>query len=385
MCKFSAIKHLSKEDIIKNGSIFTPKVLVDLVLKQCEPYIAQDTTILDLGSGYGAFINVFKNKGKKCIGTDCDDISVQLLRQDFPEVTFYLENSLLDVNREKYNIKANDNLIIVGNPPYNDITSIYHKGKKGDLVCDDDIVSRDLGISFLKAYNKLNADYVCVLHPLSYLIKKQNFNQLGEFKNNYRLLSAITFPSKMFETIKNTNANFPVVAALYEKNSNGMTYEDILSFTFKVFGSNKKFCLNKIKTIDGIIPKYPKKNSTCKLQFYTLRDMNALMRNKAFINGPISNGVDVTLDNLYQYAWLLFLKENFNPPKYDFIYSNLSPLYSSKIEKENIKNILVTYAFNNNLIVSSLFSKSDIESKYGILSNKNDYSALHEILDTLYL
>lgn len=79
------------------------------------------------------------------------------------------------------------------------------------------------------------------------------------------------------------------------------------------------------------------------------------------------------------------IRNQYIAPKYDFIYSNLSPLYSSKIEKENIKNILVTYAFNNNLIVSSLFSKSDIESKYGILSNKNDYSALHEILDTLYL
>ncbi len=385
MCKFSEIKHLSKEDIIKNGSIFTPRVLVDLVLKQCEQYITPNTTVLDLGSGYGAFIDVFRNKGKKCIGTECDEMSVQFLKQEFPTVQIHFENSLLNVSRKKYNIDADESLVIVGNPPYNDITSIYRKGEKGDIVCDDDLKARDFGISFVKAYNKLKADYVCVLHPLSYLIKKQNFNQLGAFKNNYRLLSAITFSSKMFETINNNSANFPVVVALYERNSVGMVYDDIQSFSFEIFGTDKKLCLNKIKTIDGIIKKYPLKNSEANIQFYTLRDMNALMRNTSFVNGPIANGVDVSIDNLYQYAWLLFLKDNFNPLENEFIYGNLSPLYSPKIERKDIKHVLAEYAFQKSAVVSSVFSKNEIESKYGAFTSKKDYGALHQILNELYV
>ena len=385
MCKFSAIKHLTKEDIIKNGCIFTSRNLVDLVFQQCEPHITEDTIILDMGSGYGAFINVFSKIGNRCIGTDCDEVSIELLRQDFPETEFFLENSLLNVCREKYGIGEEDRLIVVGNPPYNDTTSIYRKGQKGELVCDEDLISRDLGISFLKAYNKLKANYVCVLHPLSYLIKKQNFNQLKTFKDNYRLLKAVVFSSNMFESISKKSTDFPVVAALYERNTNGMTFEDILSFNFDIFDSDKKFCLGKIKTIDGIINKYPKKNASSNICFYTLRDINALARNTSFANGPISNGVDVTIDNLYQYAWLLFLKENFNPPEYKFLYGNLSPLYSLSIEEDAIKNILATYAYKKNKVVSSNFQKSEIEDKYGKIFEEENYFVLHEILNGLYI
>lgn len=41
--------------------------------------------------------------------------------------------------------------------------------------CDEDLFDRDLGVSFLKSYNKLKADVICILHLLSYLIKKTNF------------------------------------------------------------------------------------------------------------------------------------------------------------------------------------------------------------------
>lgn len=38
MIDSSSIKHLSKEDIIKNGSIFTPQYLVDIVSTLLEKY-----------------------------------------------------------------------------------------------------------------------------------------------------------------------------------------------------------------------------------------------------------------------------------------------------------------------------------------------------------
>ena len=303
--------HLTKQDIIKNGSVFTKPNIVALVLEKIKPYINNQSVIADFGSGYGAFIEYFKDYGKRCFGTEIDDMSFDLLKQLYPNIDFYHENSLININREKYNIDKNDELIIIGNPPYNDTTSLFQKGNKGELVCDQDIISRDFGVSFLKAYNKLNAKYICVLHPLAYLIKKQNFGYLEEFRANYRLLDATIFSSKEFESLKRSNLEFPVVAALYERNDLGMNYDYIQNFDFKIYNSNKIFNLCKIKTIDGIVSKYPKAGCTTGLQFYTLRDMNALLRNIGFIENRETNGIPVNDNNLFHYAWLQFLKDNF--------------------------------------------------------------------------
>ena len=383
MSKFSAVKHLTKDDIIKNGSVFTPTQLTDIVKEKCVSYITPNTTLLELGSGYGAFIYAFKTLGNKIIGTDCDETSVRFLKQEFPKTPVYLENSLLNVTRSKYQIDEDEDLFIIGNPPYNDTTSAYCKGEKGAVICDNDLQSRDFGIYFLKAYDKLKAHYICVLHPLSYLIKQNNFKSLGAFKDNYRLIDATVFSSKEFESIKATNADFPVVVALYERNDIGMNYDYIYNFNFSVFRSDESFCLNRFLTIDGIISKYPKKGSLNEVQFYTLRDINSLKRNASFVKGPISNGVDVTVENLYQYAWLLFFKENFNPATNMFLYGNLSPLYSKEIEKQNIKNILVTYAYNSNSIVHNGFNIRQLESAYGTVSKNNNCDKLFNILDEL--
>ena len=381
MQKLSAIKHLSREDIVKNGSIFTPACLVELVSDKLKGYITKDSVIADFGSGYGAFAKKFENKGKRFFGTEFDKLSIEFLHQEFPNVIFYEENSLLDISRVKYEINEEDELIVVGNPPYNDITSIYKKGEKGILNCDDDVISRDFGISFMKAYNKLNAKYICILHPLAYLIKKTNFNSLGSFRNNYKLLSATVFSSQEFESIKKTNAEFPVIAALYERNNMGMEFDDIKKFQFDIYNSNKKFCLNEIMTIDGYVEKYPKKDSKMKLQFYTLRDMNALMRNAGFVEERSHNGLDVDIDNIYQYAWLFFLKSNFSPLENKFLYGNLSPLYTKKMEEDVFKQIVVSYAYNNCSLVSKYISKDEIEKKYGEIMD--DYSILYDELTAI--
>ncbi len=383
MINLSENTHLTREDIIKNGSIFTTENLVNIVYNMLEKYIDDNKIIADFGAGYGSFIKVFQNKGKKCFGTEIDKQSYELLKKQFPNTEFYLENSLFNVNRKKYNIKKNDELIIIGNPPYNDITSLYKKGNKGNILCDEDIKSRDFGISFLKAYNKLNAKYICILHPLAYLIKKQNFKSLDNFRENYKLIDATIFSSKEFESIKKTNSEFPVVAALYEKNNNGMDFNYIENFNFKILNSNKTLCLNKISTIDGKINKYPKKEKQEKLQFYTLRDINALKRNATFIEGKITNGIDVNIKNLYQYAWLYFFKNNFNPKENNFIYNNLSPLYTKKIEEKKYQNALVSYAFNNCPLIKKYISKEEIEKEYGIIIN--NYEIILEEIEKLYI
>lgn len=396
MIKQSENKHLTKAEIIKNGSIYTGPELVNLVFSQISQYIREDSVIADMGSGYGAFIEKFKNYGKLIFGTEYDELSYKLLIEEYPSIKFYHENSLLNVSRAKYGLSQLDKLIIVGNPPYNDTTSIFKKGEKGELVCDTDLISRDFGISFLKAYNKLNADYVCVLHPLAYLIKKQNFNSLGAFKENYKLIDAIIFSSKEFESIKKSNSDFPVVSALYKRDNNGMDYSYIQQFDFNVYKCKSKFILKNIMTIDGIVNKYPKKEkknkcpvdlcsqqlySETKLQFYTLRDMNALYRNTSFLEGPIPNGVDITLDNLYQYAWLYFLKINFNPAENKFLFGNLSPLYTNKLKCDTFKNQVVSYAYNNCELIKKFFGLNEIEILYGTLTDQ--YNDLFDELNVL--
>lgn len=373
--------HLTREEIIKSGSIYTGEELAGLVAAHLEKYTNDKCVFGDFGSGYGAFIEKFKDKGKRCFGTECDDNSYNLLCAEYPKIEFYHENSLLNVQRSKYALGDGDELIAVGNPPYNDVTSIFKKGEKGELVCDSDISSRDFGISFLKAYDKLNAKYVCVLHPLAYLIKRQNFNSLGAFRKNYRLLEAEIFSSKEFVSIKKSSSDFPVVCALYERNSAGMNYEYVKGFDFGILKSSSVFTLKNILTIDGIVEKYPKKGKTQGLQFYTLRDMNALLRNAAFVENRKSNGLEVTDENLYQYSWLFFLKNNFNPKKNGFLYGNLSPLYTEKLSDSGFRNQAVSYAFNNSSLIRKYYSEDKIKSLYGQPTNR--CSDLYDELNNL--
>ncbi len=382
MVDSSNIKHLSKEEIIKNGSIFTPQHLVSLVSELLDEYISLNSVIGDFGSGYGAFLQQFIGKGKRCFATEYDEKSYRLLKQEYPTIQIYRENSLLNISRDKYKLSHKDEFVVIGNPPYNDVTSLYKKGEKGSLVCDEKVYSRDFGVSFLKAYSVLEAKYICVLHPLAYLIKKNNFRSLGFFKENYRLLKSVIFSSQYFESIKKTNSEFPVVASLYERNSKGMDIEFINNFKFNIYNSNKNIVFSNITTIDDNVNKYPKKGKHDGLQFYTLRDINALMRNATFIEGDIPNGVEVKVENLYKYGWILFFKNNFNPRKNKYIYGNLSPLYPKKITDE-FKNASAYYAFNNNSLVRKYFFKIDIENMYG--AELENEKILHDCLEKMYI
>jgi hypothetical protein len=103
-------------------------------------------------------------------------------------------------------IKEQDKLIVIGNPPYNDATSIIRQNIKDKTAIDEidsDVKTRDFGMSFSLSYNKLKADYDCVLHPLSYLIKKSNFAK------NYRLADSLIVSSHEFSDTSRSMA-FPI-------------------------------------------------------------------------------------------------------------------------------------------------------------------------------
>ena len=385
----SKIEHLSKEDIIKKGSIFTPRFIVEFAKKWLNDKIELEDYIIDFGVGYGAFISEFLDSSNNLLATDIDADSIELVSSLFPKVKVLLENSLLDVSRNKYGIKEHEKVIVVGNPPYNDLTSQYRKGQKGEIKIDESIKSRDLGISFMKMYALIQPEYICILHPLSYLIKKTNFNSLNFFKDYYMLEKGLIFSSNEFESIKKSNAEFPVVLALYKKTSfKKMTYDHIKNFKFEILNSQEKFCLNKFLTIDGIVSKYPLKEAKKDedLKFYTIRDINALKRNKSFLVGFSNNGIKVSLDELYKYAWLDYFKNNFNPKKM-FIYGNLSPLYSQEIETESVQKELISYVLMNNEVVNKYYSENNIYSElknyYKLDYFLTDYPILTKILESL--
>lgn len=344
-------EHLPKYKKVQLGGYYTPEKLVTRVYNSIQPYLLsnkKNVVIFDSAGGCGAFlVNISRNDYRIA---DCDDEACAFLRQRFDTNKVFRINSLIEVHRDKYSIPSTAFLIIVGNPPYNDITSEFRNGEKGKILCDEDLHDRDLGISFLRSYNKLNADIVCVLHPLSYLIKEANFKRLRDFRDNYRLIKGEIFSSALFSGTG--FSPFPILVALYERNVGGMTFDYIRSFRFNILDSDKTFILSDFKTTDGYINKYPpRKNDVRKspigLYYYTFRDLNSLKKNASFIKKH-PNGIVVTLENFYKYSYLYSLKSLFKPED-AWLYGNLSPLVHIEDVEQN-KELYISYTIKTNRV-----------------------------------
>jgi len=296
-------KHLSKTDTINLGSFYTPKFIVEIAYKIMENHInLNDFTLLDSSCGYGDFFI----KNLRYVGADIDDIALKSVPQNVKKIH---TNSLLNLSREKFDISQNEPLIIIGNPPYNDKTSIIRNNVKKEIFdIDANLNHRDLGISFLRSFAELQPEFVCVLHPLSYLIKRTNFNALAKFKNSYRLIDGLIISSEIF--MPNSNTFFPIIIALYEKNRFGMNYDFIKDYKFKTYEGNS-FRLNDFDFIGSYVQKYP--NHYDKREpiayFHTLRDINALKRNQTFMKTPNSNSVKVFNENLKYYCYIHHFKK----------------------------------------------------------------------------
>ena len=300
-------KHLNKIDTINYGSYYTPKLYVDIAYNLISKYTnLENYTILDTSCGYGNFLR-YKNS----IGADIDKIAVKKAKQN-TNCLILEQNGLSNVSRNNYGIKESDSLIIVGNPPYNDTTSIINNSiKRENFAIDADLKHRDLGISFLLSYNKLKADYICVLHPLSYLIKRANFNGLKDFTQNYKLIDGIVISSNAFsDTSKMTS--FPIIIALYKKDTRGMTFNKIKDYKFQTI-DHKTFALNDFDVIDNYITKYPNQKYVSKERtltyFYTMRDINALKRTKSFIDYEITNSIRVVKEKFPYYCYVDCFKD----------------------------------------------------------------------------
>lgn len=309
-------RHLNHIDAINLGSYYTPEVIVDLAYSILQNNIKdiKNFSIIDSSCGYGSFLTK-NNIAKRLIGADIDQKAISEAKKMIGEVDFICQNSLLNVNRPSLMIKSNEKIITIGNPPYNDTTSIIRNSIKDTSIqdkIDADIKTRDLGMSFLLSYDKLKADYVCVLHPLSYLIKKANFALLSKFAKNYKLLDGIIISSHEFSDTSRGMA-FPILIALYERDEKGMDYDYIQKYQFKV-KDDGVFRLKDFDTIVNYVQKYPNKkflnkNDKPVAKFWTLRDINALKRNRTFIDEDTYNTVYVLMEKLPYYCYIDIFKQ----------------------------------------------------------------------------
>lgn len=273
-------EHLNRSQIIIQGSFYTPEKFVELAGRWIKEFIHDSSYIfLDSSCGYGAFLQLHDLFNEnRFIGNDIDEHAVSIAATVYPDISFFCQNALTQVSRDAFGISDNDPLIVVGNPPYNDTTSQSgQKIKRGnDIKIDNDIKSRDLGISFLNSYDKLKADYACILHPLSYLIKKANFKSASKFFNNYQIEKIIVFPSSEFANTSKT-VSFPVVMALYRRHEgNGVTFDKVKNIVFNTT-DGCSFSINCWDYVGDYIRKYPGNiRYDREILFYTLRDVNAL-------------------------------------------------------------------------------------------------------------
>ncbi len=355
-------KHLVYEDRVNLGSYYTPPKIVQLAWELIEEYIETQTTIIDTACGYGDFL---KHYGQlHTIGCDIDEDAIDRAKKNTDSVQFLRTNSLQNVSREKFGIpQQTERLIVVGNPPYNDRTSqIRHKIKNVDFDVDEDIVSRDLGISFLRSYNKLKADYICVLHPLSYLIKQTNFKHLKEFTANYKLIDGILISSGEFpESAKHTH--FPIIIAFYQRDVNGMEYDYIRSFHFKI-ADKDRFCLSDFDYITSYVRKYPSKQQLPvpddSLFFWTMRDINALKRNRTFVQEYSTNTIVLDKTKLDYYAYVDVFKRNIY--RLPFYFGNCDVPIDDKLFKQ-YKHYFVSDTIRHHPYLQNHFHIDPIEEK----------------------
>lgn len=305
-------KHLGYEDRVNLGSYYTPPDCVNLAWEMLAPHVDSETVILDSACGYGNFLE--NARQRTVIGCDLDETAIDVARRSSARARFFRTNSLRGVRRSKFGVPEDAALAVVGNPPYNDRTSLVRRGIKDvPFAIDEDIASRDSGVSFLLSYDKLKADRVCVLHPLSYLIKPANFRLLRNFAAHYRLMDGLLISSGEFsESSKATP--FPIVIALYARDAGGMDHDFIRSFRFRT-KDEAHFRLDDFDYISRYIDKYPGRRNRAPasrepLFFWTMRDINALKRNRTFVRNPGSQTIEIDEKKLDYYAYVDVFKRN---------------------------------------------------------------------------
>ena len=350
-------KHLKYKEVTNLGCFYTPPCYVNKLLGMLSNEIENinDFIIIDTSCGYGSFFEYhFDNHPRRLIGGDIDKEALRIAQSHHHQVEFFHVNALRNIARSNYNLSSLERLIIVGNPPYNDVTSKVKMSIKQGFLYDIDpaVKTRDLGISFILSYAKLNPDYVCILHPLSYLIKKANYELLRPFLCKYKLIDSLIMNSKDFtETSKGTG--FPIIMALYKKDDSGSYYQKIMQYKFTTI-DGKVFDLN-FDTIKNYLKKYPNKyihydgNSPL---FWTMRDINALKRSRTFVTDYSENTIIVDKKSMPYYCYVDVFKDYIKHVPYYF--GNCDVMIDNA-EFIKIKDAFIAKSIQKNPFIAGFF------------------------------
>lgn len=353
-------QHLHKRERVNLGSYYTPEECVRIAQDLLAPHLDKDAALLDSACGYGSFLE--NNAVRDVIGVDIDGYAVAMAKQLHPRAAVLHRNALVDANRESLGIATSRRLAIIGNPPYNDRTSqIQRRLKQQVNEMDRDLRKRDLGLSFLMSYAKLRADVICVLHPLSYLIKKANFNLLRGFKEEYALQEGILVSSGMFEE-NSATTRFPIVIALYARSSQGMSYEDIVRFPFRTTDGDV-LKLSEHDFIPKHIDKYPRKHAAItgdSLFFYPLRDINALKRNQTFVENYRPGLIVIDKKKLDYYIYIDVFKRNLH--RLPYYYGNCD-VFIDRTLFEKRKRAFIADAVNHHPFMEKHLGKPATDSQ----------------------
>lgn len=158
----------------------------------------KDYVLLDSSYGYGNFLKM--QRFKEIICADIDDIALRKTRDNFKDVCikplFLHTNSLVDIQRKKFIFIDSTKLVIIGNPPYNyKIYIVQNRLNTYPSPAYSNLKARDIDI-ILRSFDELMVDYICILHPLYYLIKKSNNKALKSFIKHYRLTDSMIVNSQ---------------------------------------------------------------------------------------------------------------------------------------------------------------------------------------------
>ena len=358
-------KHLTYKEMTNYGCFYTPQKFVDNLIEKIKNNIPnyKDYIFLDSSSGYGTFLKSLQNH--KTIGCDIDEKAIEIAKTQDQNSTYFCLNSLYNFSRKSISLNNEDKIIVIGNPPYNDTTSKVKQDLKAEKPCliDSDLKTRDLGISFMLSYNKLKADYVAILHPLSYMIKKANFELLKPFFKNYSLIDHSIINSQEFSLTSKTKG-FPIIIALYKKDEKGMKFEDIENLEFKTI-NNEKFNF-KLDFIKNYISKYPsklKEHNKNDILFFTMRDINALNRSRTFIEDYGPNSIIIDKEKFAYYCYVDVFKQYLHKLPYYFgnvdvfidneKFLKLQDVFiTNSIERHPwLREKIFEYRYNNNIII----------------------------------
>lgn len=337
--KHNYSSHLPDTKKANLGKYYTPKEIVETLKSRIAPKIKEDSYVMDLACGCGAFLELFDDC--HILGRDIDPQAIEILDL-FNFTNIEIDNTLLNVSREKYGFNKEDDLIIIGNPPYNDTSSINKrystKAKSKRDPEDADVHCRDIGRSFLEAYAKLQPRYICVLHPLAFLIKRVNFQSMKYLTKNYILEDAIIFNSKMFSDLYG-GTPFPILIATYRRDEAGMDYDYIKNFVFDIYGSSQKFSLTNIQQaghdyIHQTVTSVDLENdSDIELYHYNFRDINSLnkanFQNSEYRDKHHDTMLVVNYAELWKYCYVNCIKKFLLPMLSEgnyYILGNLNPI-----------------------------------------------------------